>query len=364
MADFNTGMSDAVKQSQIAKRANRRRLFEEALKKAANSPYEMYQLVNNPDFKEWANTDSWLKNTLTARLDELQKGGYVDAKGKFDPTQGGKAFKEAEETRKRSDAELGVKHVPAAEGNGENTRNFAEENMEGRDDGIDYNTENPTEKTEPGQRYQSDERPRNINTLDDIAHKNVMEMSGGDAMVNAGEPTPNSPTAGGEGNGEATGGEKPQIAGTNGNPSETTTPEEREANGNGLLLADILMTGVKNALHYRPAFRTAYGEDIEGRDFGNEKSLAMKLAEENMKRGLERANSRKDYESQQQAEQEATKQKGQDTEYRQARQNLTKDLSPFTTTNSYSKSNQNLLGGTSTAGSTTTTNWNNVQSSR
>ncbi len=169
---------------------------------------------------------------------------------------------------------------------------------------------------------------------------------------------------GGEGNGEVAGGEKPQIAGTNGNPSETTTPEEREANGNGLLLADILMTGVKNALHYRPAFRTAYGEDIEGRDFGNEKSLAMKLAEENMKRGLERRNSRLDYESQQQAEQEATKQKGQDTEYRQARQDLTKDLSPVTTTNSYSKSNQNLLGGTSTAGSTTTTNWNNVQSSR
>lgn len=169
---------------------------------------------------------------------------------------------------------------------------------------------------------------------------------------------------GGEGNGEAADGTKPQIAGTNGNPSETTTEEEREANGNGLLLADILMTGVKNALHYRPAFRTAYGEDIEGRDFGNEKSLAMKLAEENMKRGLERRNSRLDYESQQQAEQEATKQKGQDTEYRQARQDLTKDLSPVTTTNSYSKSNQNLLGGTSTAGSTTTTNWNNVQSSR
>jgi len=169
---------------------------------------------------------------------------------------------------------------------------------------------------------------------------------------------------GGEGNGETPNEGTPQIAGTNGNPSETTTEEEKEANSNGLLLADILMTGVKNALHYRPAFRTAYGEDIEGRDFGNEKSLAMKLAEENMKRGLERANSRKDYESQQQAEQEATKQKGQDTEYRQARQDLTKDVSPVTTTNSYSKSNQNLLGGTSTAGSTTTTNWNNVQSSR
>lgn len=169
---------------------------------------------------------------------------------------------------------------------------------------------------------------------------------------------------GGEGNGEATGGETPQIAGTNGNPSDTTTPEEKEANSNGLLLADILMTGVRNALHYRPAFRTAYGEDIEGRDFGNEKSLAMKLAEENMKRGLERRNSRLDYESQQQAEQEATKQKGQDTEYRQARQDLTKDVSPVTTTNSYQEAHGNILGNTSKAGSSTTTNWNNVQSSR
>lgn len=170
---------------------------------------------------------------------------------------------------------------------------------------------------------------------------------------------------GGTTNGETPdGGEKPQIEGTNGNPSDTTTPEEKEANSNGLLLADILMTGVKNALHYRPAFRTAYGEDIEGRDFGNEKSLAMKLAEENMKRGLERANSRKDYETQQQAEIEATKQKGQDLKYRQAAQDLTKDKSPVTTTNSYQESRGNILSNTSKAGSTTTTNWNNIQSSR
>ena len=167
----------------------------------------------------------------------------------------------------------------------------------------------------------------------------------------------------GEG-GETPNEETPQIAGTNGNPSDTTTPEEKEANSNGLLLADILMTGVKNALHYRPAFRTAYGEDIEGRDFGNEKSLAMKLAEENMKRGLERRNSRLDYETQQQAEIEATKQKGQDTVYRQAVQDLTKDKSPVTTTNSYQEAHGNILGNTSKAGSTTTTNWNNVQSSR
>jgi hypothetical protein len=161
----------------------------------------------------------------------------------------------------------------------------------------------------------------------------------------------------GEGNEETPNGETPQIAGTNGNPSETTTEEEKEANSNGLLLADILMTGVKNALHYRPAFRTAYGEDIEGRDFGNEKSLAMKLAEENMKRGLERANSRKDYETQQQAEQEATKQKGQDAKYLAAQQALTRNTSPTTTQKSYQEAHGNILGNTSKAGSETNVEW-------
>jgi hypothetical protein len=169
---------------------------------------------------------------------------------------------------------------------------------------------------------------------------------------------------GGEGNGETPTNGNPSETPTNGNPSETTKPEEKEANGNGLLLADILMTGVKNALHYRPAFRTAYGEDIEGRDFGNEKSLAMKLAEENMKRGLERRNSRLDYESQQEAEIEATKKKGKDLEYRQLKQDMTKDLSPVTTTNSFDESSQNLLGGQRKAGSTTTTTWNPIQASR
>lgn len=106
---------------------------------------------------------------------------------------------------------------------------------------------------------------------------------------------------------------------TNGN-----TPKESEKSNslNKLLLADILMTGVRNALHYRPAFRTAYGEDIEGRDFGTEKSLAMKLAEENMKRGLERSNQRKDTQSQTEAEIAATKKKGSDKEYAKAKQNI------------------------------------------
>lgn len=169
-------------------------------------------------------------------------------------------------------------------------------------------------------------------------------------------------TKGSGGNGNGNGG----GARRGGDKVEESAGEEIEKpnNLNKLLLADILMTGVSNALHYRPAFRTAYGEDIEGRDFGTEKSLAMKLAEENMKRGLERANSKKDYETQTQAEQEATKQKGRDTEYRQARQDLTKDVSPVTTTNSNQEAHGNIFGDTSTAGSTTTTKYNDIQSSR
>lgn len=162
--------------------------------------------------------------------------------------------------------------------------------------------------------------------------------------------------------GGATGGR----ASRGGDKVEESAGEEvpNKNNLNKLLLADILMTGVRNALHYRPAFRTAYGEDIEGRDFGTEKSLAMKLAEENMKRGLERTNSKKDYETQQQAEIDATKQKGKDTKYRQARQDLTMDVSPVTTTNSNQYSDSNIFGSTAEANSTATTKYNDIQASR
>lgn len=167
--------------------------------------------------------------------------------------------------------------------------------------------------------------------------------------------------SGGNGNGNGNGG------GTRrgGDKVEESAGEEVEKPDglNKLLLADILMTGVRNALHYRPAFRTAYGEDIEGRDFGTEKSLAAKLAEENMKRGLERTNSKKDYETQQQAEIDATKQKGKDTKYRHARQDLTIDTSPVTTTNSNQYSDSNMFGTTAEANSTTTTKYNNIQAS-
>lgn len=158
------------------------------------------------------------------------------------------------------------------------------------------------------------------------------------------------------------------------NKEEENTDEKKEeekANPNKLLLADILMTGVKNALHYRPAFRTAYGEDIEGQGFGTEKSLAEKLAEENMKRGLERYQGRKDAETKAQSEIDTTKQKGQDTKYLAAQQALTRNTSPTTTTKSYQEASGNILGNTSKAGSETNVEWANpnalaqsVQSSR
>lgn len=209
-----------------------------------------------------------------------------------------------------------------------------------------------TEAAKQAQEAQRDSRER----VNEVRQDGVQKIPVRDVYSNMWWRLKNRGATGGGGSRHSRGGDK----------VEESAGEEvpNKDNLNKLLLADILMTGVGNALHYRPAFRTAYGEDIEGRDFGTEKSLAMKLAEENMKRGLERANSRKDYETQQQAEVEATKQKGKDLPFRQARQDLTMDVSPVTTTNSSSDSHQNILGGTSTADSTTTTNWNNIQSSR
>lgn len=155
--------------------------------------------------------------------------------------------------------------------------------------------------------------------------------------------------------------------------SDTVKDEEKDEeksekpnNLNKLLLADILMTGVRNALHYRPAFRTAYGEDIEGRDFGTEKSLAMKLAEENMKRGLERSNQRKDTESQTESEIDATKKKGSDKEYGKAKQNL--GIVSGTQTTSTNETQVRPWGTTQTSTTGTTPvninqNWNNVKTS-
>lgn len=281
--------------------------------------------------------DSWLLNNIKTRVEDLQRSGYLGKDGK-----------------PYSQQELNAALADQSWGSPDVKENLAYYGVPGKED-----TQQAKDSEKALKAVADDIKTGNA------AGENFKKYVQTDSGKRYTGRVPGTPSSGGTANGEPTGkGETPQKAGTKGNPSETTTPEEKEANSKGLLLADILMTGVKNALHYRPAFRTAYGEDIEGRDFGNEKSLAMKLAEENMKRGLERANSRKDYESQQQAEQEATKQKGQDVEYRQARQTLSKDLSPVTTTNSNSESHQNFLGGTSTAGSTTTTNWNNVQSSR
>lgn len=148
--------------------------------------------------------------------------------------------------------------------------------------------------------------------------------------------------------------------------NDSTTTTKQNDGLNKLLLADILMTGVRNALHYRPAFRTAYGEDIEGRDFGTEKSLAQKLAEENMKRGLERSNQRKDTQSQTEAEIEATKRKGSDKEYGKSKQNIGIVSGTQTTTTNETKQRPWGTTQTSTSGTTPVNidqNWNNVRTS-
>lgn len=156
------------------------------------------------------------------------------------------------------------------------------------------------------------------------------------------------PGSNGNGNGGQTGGPR-----RGGDKVEESAGEEvpNKNNLNKLLLADILMTGVRNALHYRPAFRTAYGEDIEGRDFGTEKSLAMKLAEENMKRGLERSNMRKDADAKTDAEIANIKKQGDDLKFRKRRQQLVEDVSPKT--DSYQIHDSNFLRTEDRAGSKT-----------
>lgn len=170
---------------------------------------------------------------------------------------------------------------------------------------------------------------------------------------------------GSNGSGDGGGDEGPRRGG---DKVEESAGEEvpNKNNLNKLLLADILMTGVRNALHYRPAFRTAYGEDIEGRDFGTEKSLAMKLAEENMKRGLERSNQRKDAESQTESEIAATKRKGSDKNLAKAEQNLA--IASGTQSKTKNETHTTPLG--TTQNSTTETkpididqNWNDVRTS-
>lgn len=156
------------------------------------------------------------------------------------------------------------------------------------------------------------------------------------------------PGSNGNGNGGQTGGPR-----RGGDKVEESAGEEvpNKNNLNKLLLADILMTGVRNALHYRPAFRTAYGEDIEGRDFGTEKSLAMKLAEENMKRGLERTNMRKDADAKTDAEIANIKKQGNDLKFRKRRQQLVEDVSPKTV--SHQTRDSNFFGSEEEAGSKT-----------
>lgn len=149
-------------------------------------------------------------------------------------------------------------------------------------------------------------------------------------------------------NGEegSTGGDtnsKPEI------PIEEAPKEQPFSNK--VLLADILLTGLRNAMHYRPGFRTAYGEDITGRDWGTSKSLVQQLAEENMKRDLARFNMKKDTKAQTEAQIDANKTAGFDEDNLNAQRNLY--LPEASVTKSSNSSSSNPINSTSTSTSTT-----------
>ena len=146
---------------------------------------------------------------------------------------------------------------------------------------------------------------------------------------------------------EGTGGDtnsEPEI------PIEEEAPKEQSFS-NKVLLADILLTGLRNAMHYRPGFRTAYGEDITGRDWGSSKSLVQQLAEENMKRDLARFNMKKDTKAQTEAQIDANKTAGFDEDNLNARRNLY--LPEASVTKSSNSSSSNPINSTSSSSTTT-----------
>lgn len=147
-------------------------------------------------------------------------------------------------------------------------------------------------------------------------------------------------------NGEGTGGNtdtEPEI------PIEEAPKEQPFSNK--VLLADILLTGLRNAMHYRPGFRTAYGEDITGRDWGTSKSLVQQLAEENMKRDLARFNMKKDTKAQTEAQIDANKTAGFDEDNLNAQRNLY--LPEASVTKSSNSSSSNPINSTSNSSSQT-----------
>lgn len=146
--------------------------------------------------------------------------------------------------------------------------------------------------------------------------------------------------------------------GTGGNTDTNSEPEipieeapKEQPFSNKVLLADILLTGLRNAMHYRPGFRTAYGEDITGRDWGSSKSLVQQLAEENMKRDLARFNMKKDTKAQTEAQIDANKTAGFDEDNLNAQRNLY--LPEASVTKSSNSSSSNPINSTSNSTSTT-----------
>lgn len=299
---------------------------------AAKTDAERYKIVNEYQ-KMMAKggaiaNDSYMKNVLNAKVTDMQQSGYLGKDGKpysqqelnaalADQSWGSPDVKEnlayygvpgKENTQQAKDSEKALKAVA----DDIKTGNAAGENFK------EYT------KTDSGKRYtgMAPSKP----TINGSTGTDVLPP---EEQPKSGNPKPEQPK------------------------QEEPKKEEKDPFGN-YLLYDMILTGVKNALHYRPSHRTAYGQSYDGRDFGNEKSFAAKLAEENMKRGLERSNARADSAAQTQQKIENTKTEYEAPGHMERQVDMQKWTNPVQ--KQWSQSNSNVLGSTSTSGSDVTYN--------
>lgn len=86
--------------------------------------------------------------------------------------------------------------------------------------------------------------------------------------------------------------------------SKVYNRDEAEKPNSGLLILDSIGTMLKNMGQQRSYIGTAFGTPGQERQMGDEKSLAQKAVEENVRRGVERRNTRLDAALQQQMKQD------------------------------------------------------------
>lgn len=340
MAELNTAMADAMNKSKQSKTTTRLNEVTNAINKAKKGDgYALYQLANDKRFRGW--NDPEVNKILDQLNDGLKKKGFVNDDGSWKSNSQivQEQKKNIEKAREDSDKALGVQHTYSSEGGKGVLKNIAQENMAGADDGIEGHY-NPDTDGEYRGRNEVNEDKSWLKTTDDWAKENVKDT--GIGIEDALKQEPN------QINGTADGNMLPE---TEPNPSPEPAGEQngdsKGMGGNKYLLADMLFTALSNMSKYRPSHRTAYGQSYEGQAGGNEKSLAQKMAEENLMRGLERRNARQDYDAQTQAQIAAAKAKGGDKGYLQAMQNQM--LSTATENKSGQTSSSNVLGSQSNA---------------